>query len=86
MSVKTIDLDVQQTLRPNEPRAIDIQPTFRHTYAFRILLALLLPACLILQCICAVIISQYSPSHSLKGQERVKKFLSLCESKYTSVS
>jgi hypothetical protein len=86
MSAKPIDSDVQdQTPRFNEP-CVDIHSTWRHTLAFRILLALALPTCLILQCICAVIISQYSPSHSMKGEERFKKILALCESEYMSVS
>jgi hypothetical protein len=86
MSVKPIDSDVQgQTPRFNEP-CVGISSAWRYTLAFRILLALALPTCLILQCICAVIISQYSPSHSMKGEERFKKFLALCESEYISVS
>jgi len=87
MSVKTIDLDVKhQALRHDAHRATDTPPTWTHTLVFRALATLGLMACLILQCICAVIISQYSPSHSMKGEERFKKFIALCESAYLNSS
>ena len=50
------------------------------------LMGLKLAATLGTQLICALIISQYSASHSGHGKERIAEFLGLCIRAYWSVS
>jgi len=87
MSTKANTSDARKPeFRTSAQHATRTDPPWTSTLISRILQGLCLIVCTIIQCICAIVISQYNPSHSMKGKERFRPILGFCERIYYDVS